>query len=139
MVLAWRALDFRFTHPRQARVTPVLKTQPYLKRDTFFMSQDTFLHREGTHFCIGTVENSVQGTQQRDTTKGHKIHHTRFLLGRDLGSCSQTRGKIVTCDACNVNLCVPCFKIFHTVDDIVGKREELKDQVEKSVMVDEST
>ena len=54
----------------------------------------------------------------------------RFLLGRDAGTCSQTRGKIVTCEECHVNLCIPCFRTFHTVKDIVGEKENLARQLE---------
>jgi hypothetical protein len=59
----------------------------------------------------------------------------RFILGRKIGSCSQTRGKIVPCSSCKVNLCVPCFKIFHEVEDIVSRKEELAATMEKTTAI----
>jgi hypothetical protein len=43
----------------------------------------------------------------------------------------QYKEGIVTCTICRVNLCVPCFKLFHAEADIIGKREELMAKVEK--------
>jgi hypothetical protein len=34
--------------------------------------------------------------------------------------------KIVSCSRCNINLCYKCFRYFHTIEDIVAKKEELK-------------
>jgi len=49
----------------------------------------------------------------------------RWLLGRSNESHGQTRNKIVTCTLCQVNLCIPCFRTFHTVADLQSQREEL--------------
>ena len=38
----------------------------------------------------------------------------RYLYGRENGQC---RDRIVNCSVCNVNLCIPCFRTFHTVRD----------------------
>jgi hypothetical protein len=32
---------------------------------------------------------------------------------------------VMQCTTCGVHLCVPCFKAFHTIEDIVGKKKEL--------------
>jgi hypothetical protein len=42
----------------------------------------------------------------------------RFLYGREIGSRGQCRDKVVLCSECNIHLCIPCFKSFHTVKDI---------------------
>ena len=44
----------------------------------------------------------------------------RYLNGRANGSEGQCRDKILNCSVCKVNLCVPCFRSFHTERDIGG-------------------
>jgi len=47
----------------------------------------------------------------------------RCVLGREGG---QTREKIVSCSICQVNLCIPCFRTFHTMEDTPSKKDFLK-------------
>jgi len=56
----------------------------------------------------------------------------RWLLGRDAGSCSQVRANILCCSACHVNLCAPCFNLFHTIQDIVKAKLDLAAKLVKS-------
>lgn len=56
----------------------------------------------------------------------------RWLLGRDNESHGQTRNKIVACSVCQVNLCIPCFRTFHAVDDLLSKKDELRSKLEQT-------
>jgi len=49
----------------------------------------------------------------------------RWLFGRANDSHGQTRNKIVACSLCQVNLCIPCFRTFHTVADMQSAKQEL--------------
>ena len=53
----------------------------------------------------------------------------RWAVGRETGSKSQTRLNIVCCSICKVNLCISCFNTFHTVKDIISKREEIAESL----------
>jgi hypothetical protein len=36
------------------------------------------------------------------------------------------RGNIMKCECCNVNLCIECFNLFHTVEDVKSLKSEVK-------------
>jgi len=42
----------------------------------------------------------------------------RWIFGRDVGSGGQVKEKVFLCSVCQVNLCIPCFKVFHTTPDL---------------------
>jgi len=65
------------------------------------------------------------------TSKSPSCALHRCLMGRETRKCSQTRGKIVTCSKCEVNLCIRCFEIFHTVQDIVSSKSELQSRLQQ--------
>ena len=48
----------------------------------------------------------------------------RWIYGREDGTGSQIRDKVFKCSVCLVNLCISCFKTFHTVDDLIAKKNE---------------
>jgi len=50
----------------------------------------------------------------------------RWALGRKNGSHGQTREKLLNCSICEVNLCMDCFKTFHSVESLVEKKEEMQ-------------
>ena len=53
----------------------------------------------------------------------------RWACGRD----GEVRGGISICEDCNVSLCVDCYKVFHTQEDLTSVKEELKEGLEAKV------
>ena len=62
------------------------------------------------------VTNNATGQPVRSQTKCD-LHN--YLKG-------QSRYKMMYCPACNANLCINCYKLFHEEPDIVGKKKSLK-------------
>ena len=62
-----------------------------------------------------------------DRTKMHYSElaklQARCVLHRWLGF--ETQKNISYCETCNVNLCQPCNKYFHTTPDITGEKQKL--------------
>jgi len=56
----------------------------------------------------------------------------RWALGRKNGCHGQMREKLLNCSICGVNLCIDCFKTFHTVEDLVAVKEDMKKQFLKA-------
>ena len=54
----------------------------------------------------------------------------RWALERDdksaeKRSACETRRGILVCTDCNVSLCVDCYGVFHTEEDLVGNQEKI--------------
>ena len=62
------------------------------------------------------VTNNATGQPVRSQTKCD-LHN--YLKG-------QSRYKMMYCPACNANLCINCYKLFHEEPDIVEKKKSLK-------------
>ena len=85
---------------------------------------DSTLHPQiGALRCRLDHYGKFHAPQTTDSKSPCALH--RYLRGRESGSLGQTRGKIVCCSICRVNLCIKCHTIFHQVQDIVGAKEEL--------------
>ena len=81
---------------------------------------DKTLHPTGRLSCRLTT--SVQHFPEWPTISRPQCQLHRWARNRQ---GREVRGAIVTCSICRVNLCVPCFKIFHTEAYVVGKKKEI--------------
>jgi len=56
----------------------------------------------------------------------------RWIYGRDNDSGGQVKDKVVLCSVCQVNLCIPCFKVFHTTPNLGKYKQNQLDGNESS-------
>jgi hypothetical protein len=56
----------------------------------------------------------------------------RWALGR---AHDDVRNNLLFCSDCYVVLCVDCFSVFHTEEDIVNKKEDLRKMMEKELLL----
>ena len=81
---------------------------------------DKTLHPRGKLAC--RLQHAVQHFPECTTVSRPQCQLHRWARNRE---GKEVRGSIVTCSICRVNLCIPCFKTFHTEAYIVGKKDEI--------------
>lgn len=80
--------------------------------------------------CFFALQNPCIPTPSRKTFPNWKVRPLLKWINHVRPQC-YTPGKSISvfCRACNVNLCVSCYRLFHTESDIVGQKKELQQRL----------
>ena len=69
------------------------------------------------------LTTTVQHFPETPKAKKPKCQLHRWARGRDEGR--NVMAGVITCSVCNVNLCIPCYNIFHKEANLTDKRKEI--------------